>query len=225
MEENKEGKDKETALAPKKPWDQSMIYEGANKVDYYGLSDVVLRLRRKGCSYMAISQYLEDNYNDILKDDTINMMTISRYCKKHMKNEETDRKDGNINVYNENVNMLTIVDDNIELLKAYLDSVTKKIKEGIDTDELVQMLKLTQNLQNNLDKYLARKQDIVNHIFSLQTKVYNMQTMNNVIELVLDTVHDYFISKGEPDNYEQMVAKLRENEKFREAVKRIQPNK
>lgn len=192
---------------------------GVSKIDHYDIGKEVLDMRRKGMSYMKISKLLPDVCKEKLQGDTVSMITIRRYCKEHVAEEREDTENMAVNAYRENLKMLKMVDNNIEMLNVFLDSVSNMIANGANDATILKLFKHTKDLQVELEHYIARKQDIVSHIFNLQKEVYNMTTMNEVLTMVLNTVR-----KADRDIYNKVLMKLRENEKFIEATKKINQN-
>ena len=189
---------------------------GENKIDYYGVGDLVLEMRAKGFSYMRIARELGSTYSDKMQGDTVSMITVKRWCATHIK-EEWD-VDGTtvVNAYKENVRMLNMVDNNIEMLNVFLDAVSEMIAEGASNDTILKLFRSTKDLQIELEHYIARNQDIVKGIFNLQKEIFNMQNMSEIIRIIMNTV-----KKNSPEIYNQIVDELRHNPKFVEAVKRI----
>lgn len=192
---------------------------GVSKIDHYDIGKEVLDMRRKGMSYMKISKLLPDVCKEKLQGDTVSMITIRRYCKEHVAEEREDTENMAVNAYRENLKMLKMVDNNIEMLNVFLDSVSNMIANGANDATILKLFKHTKDLQIELEHYIARKQDIVSHIFNLQKEVYNMATMNEVLTMVLNTVR-----QADRDIYNKVLMKLRENEKFVEATKKINQN-
>lgn len=192
---------------------------GVSKIDHYDIGKEVLDMRRKGMSYMKISKLLPDVCKKKLQGDTVSMITIRRYCKEHVAEEREDTENMAVNAYRENLKMLKMVDNNIEMLNVFLDSVSNMIANGANDATILKLFKHTKDLQIELEHYIARKQDIVSHIFNLQKEVYNMATMNEVLTMVLNTVR-----QADRDIYNKVLMKLRENEKFVEATKKINQN-
>lgn len=190
-----------------------------SKIDHYGVGDLVSEMRKKGMSYMKISKELSTTYADKMNGDTISMLTVSRWCHDHMDDERENSDTTAVNAYRENIKMLHMVDDNIEMLKVFLDAVSNMIANGADDATVLGLFKYTKDLQVELERYLARKQDIVGHIFSLQKEVYNMQTMNEVLRMVLNTVR-----KADQNVYNRVLITLRQNPKFVEATRKINDN-
>ena len=212
---------KKIVMSKLKPIDPSTPYAfakaGVSKIDYYGLGETVIELRRKGMSYLNISRELSTNYLDRTNGDTISMDTVSRWLKQH-EEEAADYENENIavNAYRENVKMLRLVDNNIEMLKIFLDAVQNMIANGADDATVLKMFKHTKELQSELEHYIARKQSIVNNIYNAQKEIFNMMTLNEIIRTTLDTVRK--LDKGV---YAKVLVQLRNNPKYVEAIKKI----
>ena len=204
-----------------KPIDPSAPYAFANanmsKIDYYGLGETVIELRRKGMSYLNISRELSTNYLDKTNGDTISMDAVSRWLKQH-EEESADYESEYIavNAYRENLKMLRLVDNNIEMLKVFLDAVQNMIASGADDATVLKMFRHTKELQTELEHYIARKQSIVTNIYNSQKEIFNMMTLNEIIRTTLDTVRK--LDKG---IYAKVLVQLRNNPKYVEAIKKI----
>lgn len=195
----------------------AMFKEGITKIEYYCLGEEVREMRRKGYSYMRIAKELQTTYKDKLYGDTISVITVSRWCRDNcVEDYDPEKSDETINAYRENLKMMKMVDDNIELIKIYLDAVSEMVRNGADNKTILGLFKNSKELQVQLEHYIARKQDIVQHIFMMQKEVYSMQTLNDVLRLVLDTVKD-----KDKKMYDIVVTELKKNPKFLEATKKI----
>lgn len=184
-----------------------------SKIDYYGLASDVRQMRRKGLSYMKIANKL--NASGKMEDDSITMLTVRRWCLENLQ-EDANQGSNTINAYREYVKMLKMVDNNIDMISVFLDAVSAMIQEGVDDKTTLGLFRNTKDLHQELERYIMRKQDLVSKIFVLQKEIINIQTLNELLRLVLDTV------KAEnKEIYEQVLVKLRQNPKFVEAARRM----
>lgn len=201
-----------TKKSDKLAWAEAKV----SKIDHYKVGNLVTEMRKKGMSYMKISKELSTTYADQMDGDTISMLSVSRWCHDHMDDERENPDTTAVNAYHENIKMLHMVDDNIEMLKVFLDAVSNMIANGADDATILGLFKHIKDLQVELERYLARKQDIVGHIFNLQKEIYNMQVMNDVLNTVLTTVR-----RADKLIYNQVLIELRKNPRFVEATRKI----
>lgn len=192
---------------------------GTNKIDHYGVGPEVMEMRRKGYSYMKIAKELSTTYSDKMGGDTISMVTVKRWCGVHVDEPADPNGDKVVNAYRENVKMLNMIESNIELLTVFLDATQSMIAEGADNKTVLSLFHSTTDLQKQLERYIARKQDLVMTIFNLQKEIYNMHTMKEVLRVTLQTVR-----KADQNIYNQVLMELRKNEKFMEAIKKFDEN-
>lgn len=203
----------ERALKPKSQTQMMWMQRGVSKIDHYNVSRDVTKMRRKGMSYMKIAKAL--NESGKLEDDSITMLAVRRWCLNNLQEDVTDGGSA-INAYREYVKMLRMVDNNIDMINVFLDSVTSMIQEGADDKTILSLMKNTKDLHNELERYILRKQDLVAKIFVLQKEIINITTLNELLRLVLDTV-----KAEDKEIYEKVLVKLRKNQKFVEAARRM----
>lgn len=190
---------------------------GVSKIDYYGLGDITLDLRRKGMSYLNIAKTLSTDYQDRTNGDSISVVSVTRWLKNH-EEEPIDYEKGyvTINVYKERLRMLRAVDNNIEMLKIFLDAVQNMITNSNDNETILKMFKQTKDLQINMEHYIARRQTLVSDIYQCQKEIINMVTLNEIIRTTLETV-----KKADKGVYAKVMVQLRNNPKYVEAIKKI----
>ena len=175
-------------------------------------------MRKKGMSYLGISNAINATHD--LGGEKLTFVNVQRYCKNHVNDndEYSSAKGDNVNVYNENLDILNTINSNIEMFNMYLDSVSNAIQsDELTQDEMFKLFSYSKELQLGLDKFISRKQEIVKEIFSLQKEVYNMKVVNELLLEVLDCV-----KKNNMKVYNNVVEKLRNNQKFIECIKKIQ---
>ena len=73
-----------------------------------------------------------------------------------------------------------------------------------------------QDLNKDYEKYINRKQSILQQIQLLQDKVFNIQTLSDIVQEVLETVR-----RINPEIYEQVVESMKENKVLLAAYEKV----
>lgn len=186
-------------------------------IDQYGLGDVVKKLRSTPDVKMdAIVAELNDKYlvGDMPKTS---ISALYRWCAKNGVNDIDGRfrEDFAVNVYQQNKEMLEDVNDQLNTLKAYLETINSKIK---NREDITNSAKEMKDMLLISEKLMARKQSLLNSIAVMQEKVYSYNSMTEILGIITDMVRERDLTL-----YADIQEEFRKNPILLEAYKKIQP--
>ena len=191
-----------------------MQLETQNKsiIDERGYGDVVRQYRAKGLSYLTIATELNKLPENV--GQPIPPQVIVAWGR--LKIEEkmsTTRRNEIINTYNENKRLLAAVENQMTLIEVFLDDLSQEV---LSTSDVATLYKRMQDLNKDYEKYINRKQSILQQIQLLQDKVFNIQTLSDIVQEVLETVR-----RINPEIYEQVVESMKENKVLLAAYEKV----
>lgn len=176
-----------------------------NRIDFFGLSDDVLAARNQGKSYVTIARELNKEHIKELNGVVITPKVVSDWCKKNIIQEQSTTKEYEIiNTYNEQKNLLEMVETQIEMIQVFLDDLQcQQANNTMPSDTLYERMK---SLMLDQEKYIARKQAILRDMQSIAEKIFTFQSMHAVITETLN-----IIERKDPDLRKQIEAEMKEN--------------
>lgn len=176
-----------------------------NRIDFFGLSDDVLAARNKGKSYVTIARELNRQHTQTLNGVVITPKVVSDWCKKNILQEQPATKEHEIiNTYNEQKNLLEMVETQIEMIQVFLDDLQcQQANNTMSSDTLYERMK---SLMLDQEKYIARKQAILRDMQAIAEKIFTFQSMHAVITETLN-----IIERKDPDLRKQIEAEMKEN--------------
>ena len=99
------------------------------------------------------------------------------------------------------------------LIEVFLDDLSQEV---LSTSDVATLYKRMQDLNKDYEKYINRKQSILQQIQLLQDKVFNIQTLSDIVQEVLETVR-----RINPEIYEQVVESMKENKVLLAAYEKV----
>lgn len=181
-------------------------------IDKYGLGDYIRQLRAKGLSYLSIAK--EINKQPEMKGKPIAPQIVSSWGKANIEEQmSVTKRDEIINTYNENKKLLTAVENQMTLLEVFLDDLSQEV---LVANDVATLYKRMQELNKDYEKYINRKQSILQQIQLLQDKVYNLQTLSEIVQEVLETVR-----RISPEIYEEVVSDMKSNKVLLSAYEKV----
>lgn len=183
-----------------------------NAIDARGYGELVRQYRAKGFSYLSIAKELNKLPENV--GNPISPAVISSWGKLNIEEQmTTTRKNEIINTYNENKRLLTAVENQMALLEVFLDDLSTEV---LSTSDVATLYKRMQELNKDYERYINRKQSILQQIQLLQDKVFNIQTLSDIVQEVLETVR-----RINPEIYEQVVESMKENKVLLSAYEKV----
>lgn len=193
----------------------------ANKIDSYGLRDVVLSLHNAGKSQRQITKFINSK---IPKDDEpISEMAVYRYLKAERQIAEatqpalieqgkqevvlTDEQAmksatgvdlaDEVNTYEETLKLIGDCDFQIESLKLKLESCKdSKFLTKMDLDNM-----------DRLDKFIARKQSLLSEVTKLQAEMAKYEQIKEAMKILYEAIQEI-----SPESYELFKRRVAEKQ-------------
>lgn len=191
-----------------------MQLETQNKsiIDERGYGDLVRQYRAKGLSYLTIAKELNKLPENV--GQPIPPQVIGAWSRLNIEEKmSTTRRNEIINTYNENKRLLAAVENQMTLIEVFLDDLSQEV---LSTSDVATLYKRMQDLNKDYEKYINRKQSILQQIQLLQDKVFNIQTLSDIVQEVLETVR-----RINPEIYEQVVESMKENKVLLAAYEKV----
>lgn len=191
-----------------------MQLETQNKsiIDERGYGDLVRQYRAKGLSYLTIAKELNKLPENV--GQPIPPQVIGAWGRLNIEEKmSTTRRNEIINTYNENKRLLSAVENQMTLIEVFLDDLSQEV---LSTSDVATLYKRMQDLNKDYEKYINRKQSILQQIQLLQDKVFNIQTLSDIVQEVLETVR-----RINPEIYEQVVESMKENKVLLTAYEKV----
>ena len=142
-----------------------------------------------------------------MKGKPIAPQVVSSWGKANIEEQmSVTKRDEIINTYNENKKLLTAVENQMTLLEVFLDDLSQEV---LVANDVATLYKRMQELNKDYEKYINRKQ-------LLQDKVYNLQTLSEIVQEVLETVR-----RISPEIYEEVVSDMKGNKVLLSAYEKV----
>ena len=181
-------------------------------IDERGYGDLVRQYRAKGLSYLTIAKELNKLPENV--GQPIPPQVIGAWSRLNIEEKmSTTRRNEIINTYNENKRLLAAVENQMTLIEVFLDDLSQEV---LSTSDVATLYKRMQDLNKDYEKYINRKQSILQQIQLLQDKVFNIQTLSDIVQEVLETVR-----RINPEIYEQVVESMKENKVLLAAYEKV----
>lgn len=181
-------------------------------IDKLNLGATVRELRSQGLSYLNVAKRL--NGLPELQGRPLRAMTVQRWCKNNIVQElDVEKKDEILNLYNENRRLLESVESHIEMIDVFREDLTTKIEQTDNVQELYDDL---MKLYKDTDRFYARKQLILQQMGQLQDKVYNLQTLSDIIQEILAIVE-----RKDETVYKEIIEEMRNNRILLSAYEKV----
>ena len=122
-----------------------------------------------------------------------------------------------VNTYNQQKNLLDMVETQIEMIQLFIDDLQCQQATGSSDADVV--YKRMKDLMLDQEKYIARKQSILKDMQSVAEKIYTFQAMNSIIIEIMD-----IITKEDPVLADKVREKMKDNKILLANYAKIQQN-
>lgn len=189
-----------------------------NRIDFFGLGDEVTSARNAGKSYMAIARQLNKEHKGELQSILITPKMVGDWCHSNLVQEMSPSEETEvINTYNQQKQLLEMVETQLEMLQLFIDDLQCKQATGsVDADVLYKRMK---DLMLDQEKYIARKQSILKDMQSIAEKIYTFQAMNSIIIEIMNMVE-----REDPSLSNKIKQEMKENKILLANYAKIQQN-
>jgi hypothetical protein len=190
-------------------------------IDFYGLQDKVRELRQAGVGVISIAKEVSEKYLIPKGLKGISHGCVTRWCNENIPNNE--QYDGrrkpqvNINVYDEYKEMLETTQLLIDTLTAYVQKMDEKTNE---VDDITTIAKNVKELTFSIEKQVSRKLVLVDKVFEVQQKVYDMMKAWEYVDKTLQAVKSKDLTI-----YASIISELQKDPVFVECTKQIEKSK
>lgn len=174
--------------------------------------------RSAGKSYVQIARQLNKEHQSSLNGVLVTPKMVGDWCRNHLASEKPSTKSNEIiNTYNEQKNLLEMVESQIEMMHLFIDDIQCQQASGnVDADLSYKRMK---DLMVDQEKYIARKQSILQDMQKLAEKIFNFQSMNAIITEILA-----IIERKDPELLKEVREEMKNNRILLEKYAEIRQN-
>jgi hypothetical protein len=187
-----------------------------SKIDFYNLSDVVRKLRDANVSYIDIAKEINENHLP-LDAPKVSTMSVHRWIKRNMDEDSIKdlryKEEQAINIYKEECEILTLVNEQIQTLEILMDGFKNMVKTNSDVKIVSKDIK---ELMFSMEKMIARKGQLLVSLKATQSQIYNYANMTEIVNIILDMVKESNLVL-----YAEITEKIRENVMLSELFRKI----
>lgn len=189
-----------------------------NRIDFFGLQDSVVEQRNAGKSYVAIARALNKNNQQHLQGIVITPKMVGDWCRSNLVEEKVSNKEYEVvNTYNEQKNLLEMVETQIEMIQVFIDDLQCQQAEGTMSPDI--LYKRMKDLMSDQEKYFGRKQAILKDMQATMEKIFTFQAMNSIIVEIMR-----IITEKDPKLADQITKEMKTNQILLSNYAKIQQN-
>ena len=143
---------------------------------------------------------------------------VGDWCRSNLVEEKVSNKEYEVvNTYNEQKNLLEMVETQIEMIQVFIDDLQCQQAEGTMSPDI--LYKRMKDLMGDQEKYFGRKQAILKDMQATMEKIFTFQAMNSIIVEIMR-----IITEKDPKLAEQITKEMKTNQILLSNYAKIQQN-